>query len=98
MTDAAFNILCIDSETGNILWFNDGNRRSGYLVEPKLSEIGGEQPVVYTIEARQGNVRQHDARDGSINWDSNCNDRTNVGGCQDSVEAEFRYVCLRSMY
>jgi hypothetical protein len=92
LTDTAFNMLCIEADTGDIRWFSDGDGDSGYRVEPKLTEIPGETPVVYTIESMTGKVRQHNALTGFINWESDCSDRTDQTGCQDGVEAEFRYV------
>jgi outer membrane protein assembly factor BamB len=95
VTDSSFNLVCIDATTGGVRWSDDGNRRSGYMAEPKLSEIEGQNSMVYIIETDHGNVRQHDASDGSINWASDCIDRTSTNKCQDSVEAEFRYVGCR---
>lgn len=95
VSDSSFNFVCIDAATGNVQWSDDGSRRSGYMAEPKLSEIEGQNSMVYVIETNHGNVRQHDARDGSINWASDCIDRTGTNKCQDSVEAEFRYVGCR---
>jgi outer membrane protein assembly factor BamB len=92
VADNSFNFVCIDAATGNIQWSDNGSQRSGYMAEPKLSEIDGQNSMVYVIETNRGNVRQHNADDGSINWASDCIDRTNTNKCQDSVEAEFRYV------
>ena len=92
LTDASFNLVCIDAETGDVLWSEDSNGTSGYVVEPKLSEIDGQTGMIYTIETQQGNVRQHVADEGTLNWAFDCADITGLSDCMDSVEAEFRYV------
>jgi hypothetical protein len=92
LTDTSFNLVSIDAATGSTLWSSDGNRRSGYMVEPRLSEIEGESGMIYTIETQQGNVRQHDADSGDLNWAFDCSDLTGESSCMDSVEGEFRCV------
>lgn len=44
------------------------------------------------IQHLTGRVRQHDALSGNRNWVFDCVTLTGIASCQDSVEAEFRYV------
>ncbi|KAL3919686.1 MAG: hypothetical protein SGILL_003631, partial [Bacillariaceae sp.] len=46
--------------------------------------------VVYSVESRNGRIRQYDLYTGEIYWDYSCADINGLGGlCQASVEAEF---------
>ena len=84
----SYDLICFHSETGEQIW-TDFLSRSSYMVEPQVTEIRGNATVVYAIEALNGNIRQHDAWDGTRNWEFNCENLTGVVGCQDGVEAEF---------
>jgi outer membrane protein assembly factor BamB len=88
--DTTFSLVCIDVETGAIVWSSDGDRKSGYVAAPRISEVDGQTSMVYVIETEDGNVRQHDGDDGDINWLNSCFDRSGIIKCRDSVEAEFR--------
>jgi len=89
LTDNSFYMYCLETMTGKIVWSSDGNRESGYVVQPKLSEIPEESPMVYTIETLRGNVRQHNANNGYINWEFNCYNLSREKLCGHSVEGEF---------
>mmetsp|Transcript_57 Transcript_57/g.115 ORF Transcript_57/g.115 Transcript_57/m.115 type:complete len:954 (+) Transcript_57:137-2998(+) len=88
MNSESFDLVCIDAEDGGILWVYK-IRNSAFNVEPKFSEISGENTVLYTIETLTGRVRQHDAQSGVLNWAFDCTDVSGNASCQDSVEAEF---------
>jgi len=88
VTGNSYDLLCYDSGTGELVW-TDTEGRSTYMSEPRVSEIVGSDSVVYAIEALNGNLRQHNAINGTRNWVFDCSNVTGVAGCQDGVEAEF---------
>jgi outer membrane protein assembly factor BamB len=49
LNSAAWKFYCLDAKTGDRIWI-DEDSDSSYMVQPKLVEIPGEVPVVYTIE------------------------------------------------
>ena len=81
-------MYCIDTQTGDILWKEDGGLRSVILAEPRLVEQTGEIPKLFVIEGMKGRVRQHDALTGDINWTFDCKDVSGVS-CNDAVEADY---------
>ena len=85
---AATEVYCIDTQTGDILWKEDGGLRSVILAEPRLVEQTGEVPKLFVIEGMKGKVRQHDALTGDINWTFDCRDVSGVS-CNDAVEADY---------
>eukprot|EP00978_Attheya_sp_CCMP212_P010093 scaffold24247_cov54-Attheya_sp.AAC.3 len=76
------------TKTGDRVWI-DEDSDSTFMVQPKLVEIPGEVPVIYTIESLTGRVIQHNALTGTRNWEMDCSDLTGDNLCSDLVEADF---------
>jgi len=89
---ASTELYCIEAESGRILWKEDGGLRSVIVAEPRLVERADEDAKLYVIESMTGELRQHDALTGDIEWRVDCNDVTGIPSCSDAVEADFRYV------
>lgn len=82
-------MICLDADRGRDYWTVPVD--STVVTQPIFSEVN-EQSMLYFIESSNGRVRQFDVVDGFQYWEFSCSELSGVGGCQDSVEAEFRYV------
>jgi hypothetical protein len=51
LNGASIDFVCVDATTGKMLW-NDTSGFSLHTAEPKLSEITGQNAVVYAVEVR----------------------------------------------
>jgi outer membrane protein assembly factor BamB len=84
LVGAGASVLCVATSDGSVEWsfVTDGLSAA----EPVLSEIEGEDPVLYTIETLTGFVRQFDAASGDVNWELDC---SVTETCGSNVEADF---------
>ena len=81
---------CFQSNSGKVLWTTDVE--SVVLSRPVAFSSGNDASVLYFIESADGRVRQFSTLDATDNWQFNCSSASGVSSCQDSVEADFRYV------
>ena len=84
-------LYCLQSSSGQILWST--TVESLVLSRPVAFSSSNDASVLYFIESADGRVRQLSTSDSTENWQFNCASASGVSSCQDSVEADFRYVC-----
>ena len=81
------DFYCLSTDNGRSVWMDSTD--SEVLVRPLIWEDDSGS-VVYSIESRNGRVRQHDLYSGEVYWEYSCADINGLGDlCQASVEAEF---------
>jgi hypothetical protein len=81
------DFYCLSTENGRSVWTEITD--SEIMVRPLIWEEDSGS-VVYSIESRNGRIRQYDLYTGEIYWDYSCADINGLGDlCQASVEAEF---------
>lgn len=88
---AARDVYSIRSQDGRVSWTIDVE--SAVVNRPAyFTSDTGTANILYLIESMDGRVRQIDTDSGNENWQFSCVDVTGLDSCQNSVEAEFRYV------
>ncbi len=89
---ASNDFYCMGSDNGRLLWSTSID--SAILNRPTVFSNTNVANVIYFIESMDGRVRQFDIDTASENWQFSCVDVTGLDSCQNSVEAEFRYVSI----
>ena len=84
-------MFCLEADRGREAWTAEA--QSSILSTPIFSEVDGIS-MLYFIESADGRLRQFDAFEGFQLWEFSCSEVNGVEDCEDSVEADFRYVTV----